>query len=72
MRRIIFVEAGIAVLLRFLCWRGAAKGECRCPVDESPATPEVEHKRGSRLVDGGSSGAILFGDGDAACRRFRN
>src|SRR5271170_3725866 len=49
MRRIIFVEAGIAALLA--CWLAGCAGKVNAnTVEVEPGTPEVEHKRGASLV----------------------
>src|SRR5277367_6610915 len=49
MRRVIFVEAGIAALLA-CCLAGCAGKVNANTVDVEPGTPEVEHKRGASLV----------------------
>jgi membrane fusion protein, heavy metal efflux system len=49
MRRIIFVEAGIAMLLG--SWLAGCGGKVNAnTVDVEPGVPEVEHKRGASLV----------------------
>jgi membrane fusion protein, heavy metal efflux system len=49
MRRIIFVEAGIAAL--FVFWLAGCGGKVNAnTVEVEPGAPEVEHKRGASLV----------------------